>query len=96
MKTGGRPGVCLPPSDKTPSQASSLRGRFSWRLRTGPPAEDLSSNPLRIAAVHDLLLRILDAERDSLIHSPTAARLSAPLPDPPPPEPPADDPQPSG
>jgi hypothetical protein len=44
----------------------------------------LSNNPQRAAAVHDLLLRILDAERDSLVQVPSSRRLTAPLPDPPP------------
>jgi hypothetical protein len=43
---------------------------------------DLPQEPHRIAAVHDLLLRILDAERDSLVKTPAVARLKAPLPDP--------------
>ncbi len=40
--------------------------------------------PARAAAVQDLLLRILDAERDSLVQVPEPRRLTAPLPDPPP------------
>jgi len=43
----------------------------------------LSSRPRRAAAVQDLLVRILDAERDSLLHVPEARRLAAPLPEPP-------------
>jgi hypothetical protein len=43
----------------------------------------LSSRPRRAAAVQDLLVRILDAERDSLLHAPEARRLTAPLPEPP-------------
>jgi len=43
----------------------------------------LSSHPQRAAAVHDLLLRILEAERDSLVQVPSTRRLTAPLPDPP-------------
>jgi hypothetical protein len=44
----------------------------------------LSRRPLRMAAVQDLLVRILDAERDSLLQAPEPRRLTAPLPDPPP------------
>ena len=44
----------------------------------------LSRRPLRMAAVQDLLVRILDAERDSLLQAPEPRRLAAPLPDPPP------------
>jgi hypothetical protein len=43
----------------------------------------LSSRPRHAAAVQDLLVRILDAERDSLLQAPVARRLTAPLPDPP-------------
>jgi len=42
----------------------------------------LSREPRRVAAVNDLLVRILDAERDSLVEAPQARRLTAPLPDP--------------
>lgn len=42
------------------------------------------TGPERLAELHLLLGRILDAERDSLLRSPSAARLAAPLPDPPP------------
>jgi hypothetical protein len=45
----------------------------------------LSREPLRMAAVNDLLARILKAERDSLLHAPEPRRLTSPLPDPPPP-----------
>jgi len=38
--------------------------------------------PGRLAELHLLLGRILDAERDSLLRSPTPGRLAAPLPDP--------------
>ena len=40
------------------------------------------SEPKRSAAVADLLLRILAAENDSLLHAPRPDRLAAPLPDP--------------
>ena len=40
------------------------------------------SEPQRSAAVADLLLRILAAENDSLLHAPRPDRLAAPLPDP--------------
>jgi hypothetical protein len=43
---------------------------------------NLTNEPTRVAALHDLLLRILDAERDSLIQVPEARRLTAPIPDP--------------
>jgi len=42
----------------------------------------LEIEPGRLAEVHLLLGRILDAERDSLLSSPTPERLAAPLPDP--------------
>lgn len=42
------------------------------------------SDPERSARVHALLVRILEAERDSLLEAPRADRLGAPLPDPPP------------
>ncbi|MFH1841828.1 MAG: hypothetical protein ABIF77_01360 [bacterium] len=42
----------------------------------------LSREPKRAAAVNDLLVRILDAERDSLVEVPKSRRLTAPLPDP--------------
>jgi hypothetical protein len=45
---------------------------------------DLSRQPRRVAAVNDLLVRILDVERDSLVLAPEPRRLNAPLPDPPP------------
>jgi hypothetical protein len=45
-------------------------------------AADLPTDPLRAAAVHDLLRRVLAAEQDSLLHAPRADRLSAPLPRP--------------
>lgn len=40
--------------------------------------------PDRMAALNELLARILNAERDSLLLAPEARRLLAPLPDPPP------------
>lgn len=40
--------------------------------------------PRRSARVHALLVRILEAERDSLLEAPRVDRLGAPLPDPPP------------
>jgi len=43
----------------------------------------IPSEPARAAAIHDLLLRILAAERDSLVQVPAQRRLTAPLPDPP-------------
>lgn len=52
-----------------------------------PTTAGLSSEPVRSADVADLLLRILVAEQDSLIHAPRPDRLHAPLPDPLPPEP---------
>lgn len=48
----------------------------------------LSSDTVRLAALHDLLARVLQAEEDSLLLSPVPSRLTAPLP---PPAPPADD-----
>lgn len=45
----------------------------------------LSSDTERLAALHDLLERILAAEEDSLLQDPTRARLTAPLPTPAPP-----------
>jgi hypothetical protein len=42
----------------------------------------LSRQPGRMAAVNELLIRIVDAERDSLLLAPFARRLTAPLPDP--------------
>ncbi len=44
-------------------------------------------DPLRCAAIHNLMGRILAAEQDSLMEAPFRRRLSAPLPDPVPPEP---------
>jgi hypothetical protein len=41
----------------------------------------VSAEPARAAAVHDLLLRILEAERDSLLQVPAPRRLTAALPD---------------
>ena len=46
-------------------------------LQRGLPAD-----PRRLAAVHDLLARILTAEQDSLIKAPRPDRLGAPLPHP--------------
>jgi hypothetical protein len=43
---------------------------------------DLPTDPLRAAALQDLLRRILEAEADSLILAPRADRLTAPLPTP--------------
>jgi hypothetical protein len=48
------------------------------KVQHGVPDE-----PARAAAVHDLLLRILEAERDSLVQVPAPRRLTAALPDPP-------------
>lgn len=48
--------------------------------------EGLSTDPHRSNGVHELLVRILNAERDSLVEAPRTDRLSAPLPDPPPAE----------
>lgn len=48
----------------------------------------LSSDTARLAAFHDLLARILEAEEDSLLQAPVPSRLTAPLP---PPAPPADE-----
>lgn len=45
---------------------------------------DLPQRPRRLAAVHDLLARLLEAERDSLVIHPRR-RLWAPLPPPAPP-----------
>ena len=45
----------------------------------------LPVGPVRSAAVHDLLARILRAEQDSLIIAPSPRRLAYPLPDPAPP-----------
>ena len=42
------------------------------------------SDPRRSSQVHELLVRLLKAERDSLMQSPHPYRLSAPLEDPPP------------
>ncbi|MBU8871570.1 MAG: hypothetical protein KOO60_11960 [Gemmatimonadales bacterium] len=42
------------------------------------------ANPSRSARVHELLIRVLKAERDSLLKAPRPDRLAAPLPDPPP------------
>lgn len=39
-------------------------------------------DPVRSARVHALLVRMLEAERDSLIGAPRRDRLAAPLPDP--------------
>lgn len=46
----------------------------------------LSPDTDRLAALHDLLSRVLAAEEDSLLQRPVAARLTAPLPPPAPPE----------
>jgi len=43
----------------------------------------LSSKPLRVEALNNLLRRILAAERDSLVLAADPDRLRAPLPDPP-------------
>lgn len=43
---------------------------------------ELSDDPLRAAAVHNLLERILMAEQDSLINASRPDRLTAPLPKP--------------
>ncbi len=42
----------------------------------------LPVGPVRAAAVHDLLARILRTEQDSLIIAPSPRRLAEPLPDP--------------
>jgi hypothetical protein len=47
------------------------------------PQRGFPVDPLRAAAVHDLLKRILLAEQDSLVYAPHPRRLAAPLPDPP-------------
>ena len=44
----------------------------------------LPVDPLRAAAVYELLGRILVAEKDSLLQAPLPRRISDPLPDPPP------------
>lgn len=44
---------------------------------------NLPREPRRVAALHDLLERILAAEADSLLQAPRPGRLAAPLPDPP-------------
>jgi len=51
-------------------------------------AAELPTDPLRAAAVHDLLRRVLEAEQDSLLHAPRSDRLEAPLPRAAPPQPP--------
>jgi len=42
----------------------------------------LPSDTARLAALHDLLARILQAEEDSLLLAPVPSRLTAPLPPP--------------
>lgn len=42
----------------------------------------LSSDTARLAGLHNLLARLLEAEEDSLLQNPVPSRLSAPLPDP--------------
>jgi hypothetical protein len=42
----------------------------------------ISTDPHRSKTVHELLLRILVAENDSLVEAPLPRRISAPLPDP--------------
>jgi hypothetical protein len=41
---------------------------------------DLPDDPLRAAAVYDLLRRVLEAEQDSLVNAPRPDRLDDPLP----------------
>lgn len=50
-------------------------------------AAGLSGDPIRARQVGNLLKRILEAERDSLIQAARPDRLYAPLPNPPPPDP---------
>lgn len=64
----------------------------SLSLAWGDSAQTLTAQmapkePLRSAAVHDLLARILAAEQDSLMAVPLRRRLAAPLPDPVPEQP---------
>jgi len=42
----------------------------------------LSRDPRRVALLHDLVRRLLEAEADSLIHAPHPRRLTAPWPQP--------------
>ena len=46
---------------------------------------ELPSDHRRLAAFYDLLARLLQAERDSLLAAPARRRLAAPLPEPAPP-----------
>jgi ribosomal 50S subunit-associated protein YjgA (DUF615 family) len=68
-----------------PARGDSLLD--SLAVAWGPDAlsnqlASLSRNPRRLAALEDLLARILAAERDSLVQAPLPRRLAQPLPRP--------------
>ena len=59
----------------------------AWGDSAGREAEAaLPTDPERAEQIHDLMRRLLEAERDSLVYAPEPRRLSAPLPAPVPPD----------
>jgi hypothetical protein len=59
----------------------------AWGDSAGREAEAaLPTDPDRAEQLHDLLRRLLEAERDSLVYAPEPRRLTAPLPAPVPPD----------
>ncbi len=73
--------VALADYEKGPALLDSLAAAWGDSALE-ETSHGLPTAPNRAAAVHDLLLRILDAERDSLLEAPYPRRLTAPLPDP--------------
>ena len=79
-------------SDREAGQALLDSLASAWGDSALPDALALlPDDPVRLAALNDILERILEAEEGSLLGNPSASRLDDPMPEPSPEEPPVAD-----